>query len=231
MKWTNANLRAGRGFTLVELLIVVLIMIILVAIGIGAMSALEDDAARTKTKFALRNAMMLIDEFRSITGRVPAVEERTQFATDYPLKMRFALQSGPTPPELDGRLYYYWTNTFEGQFSSNSVIMALFGAGGHSFDHAGLDSTLQRIPDDILYATGYGPATLRDGWGNQLQYAPYVTDNESIFPQHPRPFWGSAGPDGRMGNATVNEDPAKQDLSQPYHFEWATDNIYSFDLE
>jgi len=68
------DIHQGRGFTLIEMIIVVMIIAILVTIVVGVSKLVTGRAASDKTRMYMQTIMLAIDAYRESTGSYPAEE-------------------------------------------------------------------------------------------------------------------------------------------------------------
>ncbi|MBS1724084.1 MAG: type II secretion system major pseudopilin GspG [Armatimonadetes bacterium] len=74
----NKRLGARRGFTLIELMVVILILAILAALVIPKVVGRTSDAKITKAQSDIATLSQLVQQFRLDTGRYPTTEEGLQ---------------------------------------------------------------------------------------------------------------------------------------------------------
>jgi len=112
---------ASRGFTLIEILIVVVILGILAAVIITQFTNAADDASVSSARTQLQTMRSQIELYRSQVGNYPAaagggVDWTVLTAANY-------IRSAPT-----------WPNNFNEVYAAGTGDLTLTLAAGHSYD-------------------------------------------------------------------------------------------------
>jgi general secretion pathway protein G len=119
--------RAARGFTLIEILIVVVILGILAAVIIPQFTNAADDASVSSARTQLQTMRSQIELYRSQQGSYPAANGT---GVDWsPLIAASYVRSAPT-----------WPNNFNEVYNATSGDLTLTLAAGHSYDINGDDT-------------------------------------------------------------------------------------------
>jgi len=118
---TRSIRRAARGFTLIEILIVVVILGILAAVIIPQFTNAADDASVSSARTQLQTMRSQIELYRSQTGSYPAANGGGVDWTD--LTGANYIRSAPT-----------WPNNFTEVYVAASGDLTLTLAAGHSYD-------------------------------------------------------------------------------------------------
>ena len=113
--------RAARGFTLIEILIVVVILGILAAVIIPQFTNAADDASVSSARTQLQTMRSQIELYRSQQGSYPAASGT---GVDWsPLITASYVRSAPT-----------WPNNFNEVYNATNGDLTLTLAAGHSYD-------------------------------------------------------------------------------------------------
>ena len=147
----NPPIHRRRGFTLIELIVVMLILAILAALIVPRVVGRGDDAKRAKAATDLSRAANLLQQFRLDTGRYPTMEEGLMALRTPPGDIQN--WKGPytekaIPPDPWGMEYIY---EFPGPDGDDSFLLMSFGqdmAEGGEGNNAdiieGTDATAQQ---------------------------------------------------------------------------------------
>ena len=170
-------LRRPRGFTLVEVLIVVAILALLVAVLLGVSSSIRTQKNTALTKNCLTILDAALTEFHEITGHYP-VGIWDDAITDSTCLIYQANLTGGSNPESDELLYLQLsilpqTREMIAKLPSQLIIEPLSGA-----------------TVDIGGETTRYLQSIVDAWGNVLDYDASGTGF---------PLISSSGPDGPAG--------------------------------
>lgn len=206
--------RSRRGFTLIETLVVIAILVVLVGLTAAGLSKAKSRAKFSQTKILLANCRGIVTEFE------------VQAPSSYPIPHL----SGGTPswgsqqtknaPGASGKaLVNDYIERFVWQARSVPAPRDLLNKLGQAFYS---DSDGTHTDKD-----GDGFLEILDAYGNKLVYVAFVKSGDAteddMLPQHARPYFASAGPDGLFGDVRTTASQALQDA--------AKDNLYSFDAE
>ena len=117
----NIRRAAARGFTLIEILIVVVILGILAAIIIPQFTNAADDASISSARTQLQTMRSQVELYRAQLGNYPvasgtAVDWTVLIAADY-------LRSAPN-----------WPNNFVESYTASTGDLSLTLAAGHAYD-------------------------------------------------------------------------------------------------
>jgi len=115
------NIR-NRGFTLVEVLIVVVIMAVLAAVVIPQFSASTDDARKSTTEFNLSTMRSLIQTYRGQHGSSLPVINGTQSLADV---LTGKTKSDGTVDAVNGVYGPYLLELPENSFSGSSAVKVI----------------------------------------------------------------------------------------------------------
>lgn len=118
---TRSTFRAARGFTLIEILIVVVILGILAAVIIPQFTNAADDASVSSARTQLQTMRSQIELYRSQTGSYPAASGGGVDWAD--LTGSNYIRSAPT-----------WPASFTEVYNGTSGDLTLTLAAGHSYD-------------------------------------------------------------------------------------------------
>jgi prepilin-type N-terminal cleavage/methylation domain-containing protein len=205
-----------RGFSLIEIMVVIAIIILLAGLVIGAGRRMRQSASRSQTKIIL--------------GICKSAEDA--YVTKFKPILHF---NGNLEPSILSE-YIYEDNWDKTTFKKNASEYT----GG---DYGKINDPIERFVykalkydlsakilktlnhKQLIDSDGDGFLEIRDGFDNMIEYAAYVShkDNyklDDFLPIHKRSFFGSSGIDGKWGDAktTPNGDELK-------------DNLYSYDQE
>lgn len=182
----------GQGFTLVELLAVMLIMAVIVSLVVAVGNWVREDAARRKTSTIQAVAMQAVQAFYDEVGYYPGLDEENEDIIDSDL--------GDDPPDnLDDNkttnalLEYLQADDNRVDFADDDDLVAAVKATAGEL--------LSDLPDDAIVTDDDGSRFLMDGYEQPMHYDPKGGLGGR------RPVLISAGPDGEFGT----EDDIRSD--------------------
>jgi prepilin-type N-terminal cleavage/methylation domain-containing protein len=216
----TAHHRAPRGFTLVELLIVISIMAILAGILIPSITVVRQQAKIAGAQSLIKRLEAAIVSFESDHGYYPPDAVETGTALYDPVQPDLSslattpITADQVPPQA---LYYYVTNGFVGENAPYTTIAR--GAEAYFFDEV----FTQRLPAIV------------DPWGRPFLYnrkprgttGNFKTDSGvKIKPRHnPDSFdLFSVGPDGQTGANDLPKNPFETQVTLRTYCLRALDN-------
>jgi prepilin-type N-terminal cleavage/methylation domain-containing protein len=166
--WAVPTLRAlrQRGFTLVELLIVVALLAALFGGMVRLTDGLRDRAKSEQTRRLLEALGSAVEQYAALHS-----SSNSREAVVYP------------PGRFDG--------------AAGPCLRALLGAPETRGPLAELGWPWNRLMND--------PGAWVDAWGRPLRYVTALHDEQAVRMNGGKPFWVSAGPDGRFGDADLAE--------------------------
>lgn len=122
---------AQRGFTLIEIMVVIVILGVLAALIVPRVMTKPDEARATASRFDIASILQALDTYRLDNQRYPSAEQGLQAlvtrptATPEPPNWKQYLKSPPTDPW--GRPYQYMNPGLKGEIDVFS-----FGADGRA---------------------------------------------------------------------------------------------------
>ncbi len=199
-----------RGFTLIELMVVVGIIGILLGIGSFAMQAVSQQAQKRRLRLLLQACAGLSTEYKAQTSQWVNPDTTTTLPIDWSLN--------------------YPKNVTGGKFKPNSA-----GTGKPDQTIERFLSAVGSLPDvekflysnelvDLLVdADNDGFIEFHDPWGHLIEYYPAITDSAATETRRrsQAPYFASPGPDGKFGKYGTDNQPDND----------AKDNLTSLDLE
>ena len=207
----SRSLRASRGFSIIEMIIIIGIIVLLTALGIRVGAAFKSRAMVARTRGILSQCEAVATAYQVQTGNVinlwPLNTNTYNItwggsAPPYPAP---ALTLGPPFP----------TNTYINNFvwaaKRQAAVQPLLRAlGGGASEYTS---------NNIAYSESANE--IRDSWNHLLDYYPSSSNGAGPYPDHPTPFFVSAGLDGKLGN--IGGSAAEKQA--------AADNLYSYDVK
>jgi prepilin-type N-terminal cleavage/methylation domain-containing protein len=227
----RAAARRRSGFTLIEMLIVIVIILFLLAIGIYGYRSLERSTAEKQTRTNLTNADALLKGMNGI-GATARLEGPDTLVPMPVFPLLTATKAFPDPPTFPspGDVNVGKPGRATALTKCYAVMRALQQSPENKKAIAALPPNMIVPPDPGQVANPNLPPALADAWGNPLIYVPTggltgvavnnvavtVTStgqlrNPGAYPnptQDPavqnRGFWASAGPDGDFNTGDDN---------------------------
>jgi prepilin-type N-terminal cleavage/methylation domain-containing protein len=199
----------GRGFTLLELLVVMVIIGILAAITLGAFRYAQESAARNRTVSAHGAIMAALEQYKEKFGEYPEPanpNEDDQFA-------------GKTL-HIGGAHMLYQAITADG---NSAIELRAAPAGGVgesdgkvSDEEAENAITSSPLPKSIIFpptapAGSTRPRYLVDGWNRPFQYSKFDTQASANTTVNPTYDLWSLGPMTNGASATTDSIETKRD--------------------
>ncbi|MGC9454193.1 MAG: type II secretion system protein [Phycisphaerae bacterium] len=174
----RAAAERSNGFTLVELLAVMLIMAVLVSLVVAVGNWVREDAARSKTTTIQDIAMQAVKKFHEEVGRYPGIDEDGNVDPD----LSGAMPSGPENDETTAVLLeYLQAEDSRVDFSSDDDLVTAIRVATRQ--------TLTDLPEGAMDESN---SYLLDGYEQRMHYDP-----EGGLGGR-RPVLISAGPDGKF---------------------------------
>jgi type II secretion system protein G len=84
MKWASQSRRAGRGFTIVELLIVIVVIGVLAAITVAAYTGMQERSKTNRANAELSSLKKAMLSYKALNSELPPVGDSWNFDTDPP---------------------------------------------------------------------------------------------------------------------------------------------------
>jgi prepilin-type N-terminal cleavage/methylation domain-containing protein len=173
----------GRGFTLLELLVVMVIIGILAAITLGAFRFAQESAARNRTVSAHGAIMAALEQYKEKFGEYPAPANPTE-------DDQFA---GKTL-HIGGAHMLYQAITADGNSAIELRAAPSSGESDGKVDETEMENviTSSPLPKSIIFppnapAGSTRPRYLVDGWNRPFQYSKFNVDvgaNTSVNPTY-----------------------------------------------
>lgn len=202
-----------RGFSLIEILVVIAIIVLLAGITIGVGRRMIQSAKKSHTKIILGICKSASDAY----------------ATKFKPILHY---SGNLDPTITAS-YVYEYNWDKTTFKKNAPDANGTGAINDPIERFVYKALKYETSSKILHTLnnkqlvdrdGDGFLEVYDGFDNKIKYAAYVSGKDAYtlddtLPIHRTAFFASAGRDGKWGDANNSNDADAQD------------NMYSFDQD
>ena len=199
-----------RGVTGTAWMIIICALII-VGIGLGKpmLDSLRESGIRQKTVDILRQADAIAAEYKAITKGAVVYHVITDEA------------------DMDS------VELFVEKTSGHPKLKRFYEVFEQDKDGSGGDSDRYHYGD----FDGDGKNEIRDSWKNAIVYAAFVKHDDEytkddFLPEHPSPYFASAGPDGRFGVVKSRDEMESEDAWNAYltgdDYKATLDNVYSF---
>jgi prepilin-type N-terminal cleavage/methylation domain-containing protein len=227
-----------RGFTLIEIMVVVVILLLLLSIGVSLGPSVLGVGDEALTKTMLNQLAAVSEEYQARVGSTVNINLSNDYIytknsgtagtgkltiTNY---TAYITRSGERFIALtykrgskDGVGRMYASIAGEGLKDTATAVMEPDGTVASSikkYDQSG-----------GVNSEGLGFLEPVDGWGTRLVYYQPNHAYSGFLPKRSAPYWASAGPDGRFGNA--NPTVAVGSVSEKEAYNDSRDNIYSYD--
>lgn len=181
MKNRRRNIgRGDTGFTLVELLAVMVIMAVLVSLVVAVGTYVREDAARRKTSTIQAMITQAIQEFYDEVGRYPGIDENGNVDGDLDGDLQGSV---PSPEENETTAVLVEYLRAERDLADDDMETAVRIAA---------ERILADLPDDAMVIGDSGDRYLMDGFEQRMHYDP-----EGGLGGR-RPVLISAGADGKF---------------------------------
>lgn len=190
------------AFSLMEIIVVVVILAALIAIAVPGMNKVMQAGDVGRTRAMLNSLTGAADEYELQTGAVINHQDT----------------SVTVGGDNDNTIGHFIKQASQIEACLN-LMKAAAGKGGFNAPSEAADIQSENINNLAIV----------DAWGNKIRYAARVSHEDTFkaddyLPVHPRPFFASAGPDGRWGTVNMQGGVATPDAD-------AQDNIYSFEAD
>lgn len=119
MNADKARIAAQQGFTLIEIMVVVIILGILVSLVAPNVFSVLDDAEITATKIQIRNIEVALDTYRMNHSRYPTTDEGLEALLNPPGRSRGYLDN--IPKDSWDNTYQYRSPGLKGDFDLYSL--------------------------------------------------------------------------------------------------------------
>lgn len=142
------NHRGKRGFTLVELIVVMLILAILAALIVPRVVGRTSDAKRSKAATDIARLSDLIQQFRLDVGRYPTTEEGLQALRSAPsdaTNWKGPYLQKAIPPDPWGFDYIY---EYPGPGGDETFVLASFGSDGAEGGEGEAQDIIEGLDED-----------------------------------------------------------------------------------
>jgi general secretion pathway protein G len=145
----KTSLLRRRGFTLIELIVVILILAILAALIVPRVMSRADDAKRTRAQSDIKSLSSALQLFRADVGRYPTTEEGLEALRRNPGDApgwREPYLERPVPQDPWGNPYIYEGPEMTG---TGSFVIVSYGSDGQPGGEGDAEDIIVGLDDDL----------------------------------------------------------------------------------
>jgi general secretion pathway protein G len=188
---SHSSLAFRRGFTLMELLVVVAIIVILASLVLGGLSVMQRNQAVSKCKAQIGMLSTALDEYKMDFGRYPVADD-TGATSDSGANVLFKA--------------LYWDSDNDGSgVGSDTDQRSYLPELDPTSNKQGWRSTTTASANNTIF----------DPWGANYRYRSGVDAGGAVNTNCKNPdfdLW-SLGPDGKLGNTDGTDKEAQDNIS------------------
>jgi general secretion pathway protein G len=199
----------GRGFTLLELLVVMVIIGILAALTLGAFRYAQESAAKNRTVSAHAAIMAALAQYKEKFGEYPQPanpDEDDQF--------------GGKTLHIGGAHMLYQAITADGTSAIDLHAASGSGESDGRVDETEMENviTSSPLPKSIIFPPNAQvgssrPRYLVDGWNRPFQYSRFTSETDANSTVNPTYDLWSLGPMADRASSTNDSLDAKRDTT------------------